>query len=76
MQNWQQYGQFMPVGMIALFEGENFWRMPGDIEIDVGSTINHPLPSSFVEVTEKYSGQTKVVHHPDGRMDLANYVAG
>jgi len=75
-QNWQQYKQFMPVGMIALFEGKYFWKMPGDVEMEVGPTINHPLPKAFVEVTEKYSSQTRVVHRPDGRMDIVNFVAG
>jgi len=76
MQNWQQYKQFMPVGMIALFEGKYFWKMPSDIEIDVGPTINHPLPKAFVEATEKYASQTRVVHTPEGRMNIANFVAG
>ena len=76
MQNWQQYKQFMPVGMIAFFEGKYFWKMPGDVEMEVGPTINHPLPKAFVEVTEKYSSQTRVVHRPDGRMDIVNFVAG
>src|SRR5467141_1773531 len=49
MQNWQQYKQFMPVGMIAFFEGKYFWKMPSDIEIDVGPTIDHNLPKAFVE---------------------------
>jgi hypothetical protein len=31
MQNWQQYKQFMPVGMIDLFEGKYYWKMPSDI---------------------------------------------
>jgi hypothetical protein len=75
MQNWQPYKQFMPVGMIALFEGRYYWRMPSDVEIDVGPTINHPLPKAFVDTTEKYSGQTRVVHRPDGRLDIANFVA-
>jgi hypothetical protein len=76
MQNWQQYKQFMPVGMIAFFEGKYYWKMPSDIEIDVAPTINHNLPKAFVETTEKYASQTRVVHRSDGRMDIANYVAG
>jgi hypothetical protein len=76
MQNWQQFKQFMPVGMIALFEGKYYWKMPSDVEIDVGPTVNHPLPKAFVEATEKYSSQTRVIHRPDGRNDIANYVAG
>ena len=28
MSNWQQYKQFMPLGMIKLFEGVYSWKMP------------------------------------------------
>jgi len=37
MQNWQQYQQFMPDGMVALFQGKYFWKMPADVKIDVGN---------------------------------------
>src|SRR5713226_9859931 len=30
MQNWQQYKQFMPDGMVWLFGGQYFWKMPAD----------------------------------------------
>jgi len=33
-QNWQQYKQFMPDGMVALFEGNYFWKMPADLEME------------------------------------------
>jgi hypothetical protein len=36
MQNWQQYKQFMPDGMVALFGGNYFWKMSPDVEMDVG----------------------------------------
>jgi hypothetical protein len=36
MSNWQQYRQFMPVGMIHEFEGRYAWKMPADVEIDIG----------------------------------------
>jgi hypothetical protein len=75
MTNWEQYQQFMPVGMIDLFRGKYFWKMPSDVEIDIGPTINHPLPRKVVETTEKYASQARVVHRPDGRMDIANCVA-
>src|SRR3984893_9544687 len=38
MQNWQQYKQFMPDGMIALFEGKYFWKMPASAEMTVRVT--------------------------------------
>jgi hypothetical protein len=34
LRNWQQYRHYMPLGMIRLFEGKYFWKMPADIEID------------------------------------------
>src|ERR1700728_1009591 len=58
MANWQQYQQFMPDGMAAMFQGKYFWKMPADVKMDVGPTVIHPLPKGYMEATEKYSGQT------------------
>ena len=49
MQNWQQYQQYMPLGMIALFKGSYFWKMPRDVEIDVGPTVSYPLPKTYAQ---------------------------
>jgi len=76
MQNWQQYRQFMPVGMIGFFEGKYFWKMPADIEMNVGPTVIHPLSRWYMDATEKYGSQTRVVHAPNGTMNIQNYVAG
>jgi uncharacterized protein DUF1329 len=76
MQNWQQYQQYMPLGMIALFKGSYFWKMPRDVEIDVGPTVSYPVPKTYAQATEKYSGQVRVVHLPNGHNDIANYVGG
>jgi Protein of unknown function (DUF1329) len=76
IQNWRQYRQFMPDGMQALFEGRQFWKMPPDVEIDVGPTIIHPLPRGYVEATEKYGSQTRVVELPNDRLTIKDYVAG
>ena len=67
MQNWQQYKQFMPDGMIALFEGKYFWKMPSDVEMNVGPTVIHPLPATYLAATEKYASQVRLVTLPDGR---------
>jgi hypothetical protein len=32
-----------------------FWKMPPDVEIDVGPTIIHPLPKGYLNATEKYA---------------------
>ena len=76
MNNWRKYRQFMPLGMIELFEGRRFWKMPQKVEIDVGPTVMYPLPKSYVDATEKYSAQVKVVHLSNGHNDIINYVGG
>jgi hypothetical protein len=76
MANWQQYKQFMPDGMIALFQGTYFWKMPQDVEMDVGPTQVFPAPRGYLEATEKYGSQTQVVVLPNGHYDIKNYVAG
>ena len=74
--NWQQYKAFMPDGMIALFSGKYGLKMPNDIEMNIGPPIHIVAPSSFRQASEKYSGEARVVHLPNGRNDIANYVAG
>jgi Protein of unknown function (DUF1329) len=50
--------------------------MPNDIEMDVGPPIHIVAPGSFRQASEKYSGEVRVVHLPNGRNAIANYVAG
>jgi hypothetical protein len=76
MQNWQLYKQFMPDGMVALFEGKYFWKMPADVEMEVGPTVIHPLPSGYIEATEKFSPQVRLLALPDGELTIENYTAG
>jgi Protein of unknown function (DUF1329) len=76
LRNWQQYQQYMPLGMIKLFEGKYFWKMPADIEIDIGPTIDERPPAAYVKATEKYSSRVQVEHLADGHNDLRNYVGG
>jgi hypothetical protein len=76
MQNWQQYKQFMPEGMIGFFDGRFPWTMPADVRMEVGPTVIHPLPKTYLEATEKYSGQVRMVDLPDGGLSLANYQGG
>ena len=59
MQNWQQYKQYMPLGMIDLFEGTYFWKMASDVQMPVGPTVIHPLSASYQEASEKYGAQTR-----------------
>jgi hypothetical protein len=76
MQNWQQYKQFMPEGMIGLFDGSYVWKMPSDVQMAVGPTVIYPLPKTYMAATEKYSGQVRIVDLPDGALTLANYQGG
>src|SRR5260221_5246489 len=76
MQNWQNSKQFMPDGMVALFEGKYFWKMPADVSMEIGPTVNYPLPKNYLEATEKYSGQVKIVELPDGGLTLTGYRGG
>jgi Protein of unknown function (DUF1329) len=76
MQNWQQYQQYMPDQMVALFQGKYFWKMPDDVAMDIGPTIIHPLPKGYQEATEKYASQVKIVEQPDGRTGLTGYQGG
>jgi hypothetical protein len=75
-QNWQQYKQFMPESMIGLFDGRYPWKMPSDVQMEVGPTVVYPLPKTYMEATEKYSGQVKIVYLPDGALTLSNYKGG
>jgi hypothetical protein len=76
IQNWTQYRQFMPDGMVALFQGTYYWKMPADVEMEVGPTIIHPLPRTYLEATEKYASQVKLVELPDGGLTLEGYHGG
>ena len=76
MDNWRNYQQFMPDGMVALFEGKYFWKMPPDVRIEVGPTVIHPLPKNYVERTDKYSSQVKIIELPDGGLTLNGYHGG
>jgi hypothetical protein len=76
MQNWSQYRQFMPDGMVDLFAGKYFWKIPADVAMDIGPTVIHPLPKTYLDATEKYRGQTQIVELPNGGLTLANYHGG
>ncbi|HZP44008.1 MAG TPA: DUF1329 domain-containing protein [Candidatus Binataceae bacterium] len=76
MSNWQQYKNFLPLGMQKLFEGTYFWKMPQDVELDVGPTINNFLPATWKDATEKYGPQTTVEVLPNGHYVMHNYHGG
>jgi hypothetical protein len=76
MQNWQSYRRFMPDGMAAMFEGKYFWKMPPDGQIEVGPTVNVPLPTNYEAATEKYASQVRIIGLPDGGLTLQGYRGG
>jgi len=77
MSNWQQYKQFMPLGMTKLFEGQYGWKMPAGVEMDVGpSHEGGNLPKKWVEATEKYGPQTGVETLANGHYVIKNYRGG
>jgi hypothetical protein len=74
--NWMQYKQFFSDGVVGLWEGKWFWKMPDDVQVSVGPATVYPLPQPFIELSEKYGDQTQLVRQPNGRWQLKNYVAG
>ncbi len=74
--NWQRYRDYMPDGMIALFEGKYFWKMPSDVEMEIGPTVINPLPKPYLEATEKFAGQVRLVELPNGGLTLSSYQGG
>src|SRR6202022_4411652 len=75
-QNWKQYKDCFTYGEQRLWEGDLFWKMPDDVEIHVGAPHHWTLPKPYVEATEKYGGQARLVKQPNGLYKLDNYVAG
>src|SRR5215472_3150712 len=73
MSNWPRYSQYMPMGMQDLFSGRYFWKMPAAVEIDVGPTVIHPLPRTYIGADRN---DTRVVHLPNGRNDISGYAGG
>ena len=74
--NWQAYEAFMPEGMIALFQGQYFWKMPADVQMEIGPAIARPLPKNYAEATEKYASQVSIVELPSGGLTLQGFKGG
>ena len=62
--NWQQYKQLMPPAMQALFTGEHFWKLPADVQLEVGPTIPMPLPPAYLADTEKNASRVTLKKLP------------
>lgn len=52
---WWQFANFMPLGMRAIVPGDHFWRMPSDVQIEIGKTIPIALPDKYLEDTARYA---------------------
>jgi hypothetical protein len=74
--NWQKYREFMSDGLIALFEGKQFWHLPADLRIEVGPTTSIPLPKAYLSDTARYSSQVKLVRTASGGYVPIGYIAG
>jgi hypothetical protein len=66
----------MTDGLQTLFAGSYYWKFPADFQMIVGKGRHYSPPPSFVEYTNKYSGEVKIVDLPGGRRTLGGYVAG
>jgi hypothetical protein len=76
MRNWQRYRRFMSQGMIALFEGSHFWRMPDDVVIEIGPTTSIPSPEKYQQDTRVNAGRVGLLRLPGGGYVPTGYVAG
>ena len=75
-QNWQQYKDYMPGWMQALFSGEYFYKLGPNQQIVVGPAIPKTLPKAYLADTEKYSSQVRLKELPEGATLIQNYTAG
>jgi hypothetical protein len=76
LQNWQRYRQFMSEGLVELFQGGQFWRLPNDLRIEVGPTAPIPLPKAYLADTAAYSNRVKLIRTSGGGYVPIGYVAG
>lgn len=77
LQNWQKYRQFMPPGMIGLFDGRfGHIKVPADFQMLVEADRPTPVSPFFIKATEQFSSQVRVVRLPDGRREISGYTAG
>jgi Protein of unknown function (DUF1329) len=76
--NWQQYKQFMTVGMQAAFSGKYSFHVTADpmYTVVVGTTTNVGAPSKFLADGEKYGSQVKLVPAKTGGYTIEGWVAG
>jgi hypothetical protein len=64
-QNWQQYKDYMSLGMRTAFIGTRFFKIQPGWKIIMGPTIPIALPKLFQAATEKYAGTASIVPAPE-----------
>src|SRR5271154_4748240 len=69
-QNWQKYQQFMTDGLKALYASTGKWTFPSDYQMVIDPTKHYAPSPTYLEQTEKYASQVKIVTLPDGRHTL------
>jgi Protein of unknown function (DUF1329) len=76
--NWKQYQNFLPVGIQALYSGQYGFKIGDGSEyaINVGPTVDTPLPKEVQVNAEKYGHQAQLVKLPSGGYGVQGYVAG
>jgi Protein of unknown function (DUF1329) len=76
--NWQQYQNFLPVGLQAMFSGKYVFHVGDGVDyaINVGPTIPTPLPKEVQTNAERYGHQARLVKLPSGGYGIQGYVAG
>jgi hypothetical protein len=77
MQNWQQYQKFMTDGMKALFQGfGGKWKLPDDYQMVIEPTKQYQASATYMDQTEKYAKDVKIVSLPNGGHTIEGYVGG
>ena len=74
--NYAQYKGVIPLGMVKLFEGKYFWKIPQDAVLEVGTPVHDFLPKTWQDATEKFGPQTSVEVLPNGHYVMHNYHGG
>jgi Protein of unknown function (DUF1329) len=75
-QNWQQYKDYMPLGMQIFFAGQYAFKLAPDQQIVVGPPTKEELPKEYAKNTEQYASQVSLMVLPDGGTLIQNYTAG
>jgi Protein of unknown function (DUF1329) len=76
--NWEQYKDFLPVGLWAALSGAYQFHVTADPEyaIVVAPTTHFAMPTKWKEDGEKYGGQTRLERTAQGGYIMRNWMAG